>query len=52
MNICKNCKYNDEQVANRMFFINYCTIKECQTSGKYHCKYKIKRDNGNLVENK
>lgn len=47
-NICKNCKYNDEQTADKMFFTNYCTIKECQTSGKYRCKYKVRREKLNI----
>lgn len=47
-NICKKCKYNNEQMADRMFFTNYCTMKECQTSGKYRCKYKVSREKLNI----
>ncbi len=49
-NVCKNCKHNDEQLANKMFFTNYCTIMECQMSGRYRCDYKVRREKLNIVE--
>lgn len=41
-NTCENCKHNDKEFAIKMFFTNYCKIKECQTSSVYRCKYKEK----------
>jgi hypothetical protein len=50
-NICKNCKFNDDKVANEMFFTNYCTIKECQTSGEHKCEYKVTIEKLNMLDN-
>ena len=44
MNRCDNCIHNNREKARQMFFINYCTLWNCQTSGTYHCKYRKRKE--------